>query len=277
MEKKTTPGRPGSSGSSFFREVQIEFLIHELKDPVAIIETGARSLLEKKEKYGSLTPRQEKTLKRVLRSTKKAQEMLRDLLEIGRSEAGSILCCRFQAARVVYDVLLQALETKAADIFEGTREFSQEFEVLDFLCAQGIVLDVDPQLIFTEIFQDEIKFRQILANLIKNALHYRKKRLTIRVGKDSDTLRIEISDDGPGIAPEHHQFIFRRYTQLNACSALSRQSHGLGLAGALILARCLGGDIELTSSRGDGATFCLIIPLAMKNGGGKDAVDQAEG
>ena len=40
---------------SFFREIQIEFLLHELKDPIAIIETGARTLLEKKEKYGALS------------------------------------------------------------------------------------------------------------------------------------------------------------------------------------------------------------------------------
>jgi len=251
-------------GRSFFREIQIEFLIHELKDPIAIIEAGARTLLEKKEKYGVLTPRQEKTLARVLRNTKKTQEMLQDLLEIGRSEAGSFICCRFQAARVIYDVLLQALETKAAGIYEATRELGQEFEVLEFLCRQGIVLYVDPQIIFTEIYQDEIKFRQIVANLIKNALHYRKNRLEIKVSKSRDSLYVDISDDGPGIAPEHHQIIFQRYTQLQACSTLSRHSHGLGLAGAMILARCLGGDIEIVSRKGNGATFRLVIPLAMK-------------
>ena len=264
MKKPIKDNQQTSSNKPFFREIQIEFLIHELKDPIAVIETGARTLLEKREKYGALTLRQEKILNRVLRNTKKTQEMLLDLLEVGRSETGSFICCRFQAARVIYDVLLQALETKAANIFERAREFNQEFEVLEFLCRQGIVLDVDPQLIFTEIFQDEIKFRQIVANLIKNALHYRKERLEIKVSKDLNTLCIDISDDGPGIGPEHHQLIFQRYAQVNACTTLSRQSHGLGLAGALILARCLGGNIELESSKGSGATFRLIIPIEMQ-------------
>ena len=57
----------------FFREIEIQFLIHELKDPISIIETGLRTLLEKKEKFGPLVPKQENTLKRTLRNTKKAR------------------------------------------------------------------------------------------------------------------------------------------------------------------------------------------------------------
>ena len=263
MKKQKKEARPIGEDHSFFREIQVEFLIHELKDPIAIIETGARTLLEKKEKYGALTARQEKTLSRVLRNTRKAQEMLQDLLEVGRSEAGGFFCCRFQASKVVYEVLLQALEMKAAEVFEGTRELDREPDVLAFLGRQGIILEINPQITGTEILQDEIKFRQIVANLIKNALHYRKKRLEIKVGKNQDTLCIDISDDGPGIAPEHHQAIFRRYTQVEVCTPLSRHSHGLGLAGALILARCLGGDIQVKSRKGSGATFRLIMPLDM--------------
>ena len=48
----------------FFRELEIQFLIHELKDPIAIIETGLRTLLEKREKFGPLSPKHENTLKR---------------------------------------------------------------------------------------------------------------------------------------------------------------------------------------------------------------------
>ena len=60
----------------FFREVEIQFLIHELKDPISIIETGLRTLLERQEKFGSLTSKQENTLKRTLRNTKKARSLL---------------------------------------------------------------------------------------------------------------------------------------------------------------------------------------------------------
>ena len=59
---------------NFFRELEIEFLLHELKDPIAVIETGVRTLLEKREKFGSLTPRQEITLKRILRKSIKTKK-----------------------------------------------------------------------------------------------------------------------------------------------------------------------------------------------------------
>ena len=94
----------------FFREIEIQFLIHELKDPISIIETGLRTLLEKKEKFGPLVPKQENTLKRTLRNTKKAREMLNNLLEIGRSESGCFICSHFEPAASVYQAMKDSLE-----------------------------------------------------------------------------------------------------------------------------------------------------------------------
>jgi two-component system, OmpR family, sensor kinase len=54
----------GEKAEQFFREIEIEFLVHELKDPIAIIETGLRTLLERQDKFGALSARQESTLKR---------------------------------------------------------------------------------------------------------------------------------------------------------------------------------------------------------------------
>jgi signal transduction histidine kinase len=69
-----------------------------------------------------------------------------------------------------------------------------------------------------------------------------------------------VRDDGPGIEPDHHELIFRRYTQVKECTLGERRGHGLGLAGALILARSIGGDIRVTSRKGQGATFRLTLP-----------------
>lgn len=252
------------SSGNFFREIEIEFLIHELKDPISIIETGMRTLLEKREKYGPLSPRQEKTLQRTLRNTKKVREMLNGLLEIGRSEAGYFVCRRFQPAKTVYGVLMDTLETMAGNISEHFRSYPEEKETCEFLSDHGIFLDIAPPVADTEMLQDETKFRQIFGNLIKNALHHRKKRIEIKMNQENDLLFIEVTDDGPGIEPEHHQTIFQRYTQIKESSTLSRKGHGLGLAGALILARHLGGDIELNSTRGKGATFRLFLPLTLE-------------
>lgn len=252
---------PETDPKTFFREVQIEFLIHELKDPISVIETGIKTLLTKRDKYGSLSASQEKTLNRALRNTKKAWEMLNSLLEIGRSEAGCFISCRFQPAQVAYETLLEALETKAATIAEHSSQYTGQKEILQYLNSCGISFKIAPQLNEIEMFQDETKFRQIVGNLIKNALHYRKDLLEIKLAREKDCLCVDVTDDGPGIDPEHHQAVFRRYTQVNPGEAVSRQGHGLGLAGALIMAKNLGGNIELTSVKGKGTTFRLILPL----------------
>lgn len=250
---------------NFFRELEIEFLLHELKDPISIIETGMRSLLEKREKYGPLSSRQEKTLKRTLRNTKKIRDMLNGLLEIGRSEAGRFVCRRFYPVKTVYRVLIDTLEIMTNHISEQFRGYRPEGqELCKILSDHGISLDISPQVLETEMFQDETKFRQIFGNLIKNALHHRKVRVEIKIYQKNKCLWIEVTDDGPGIDPEHHQMIFQRYAQIQDCATLPRKGHGLGLAGALVLARSLGGEIELHSTKGKGATFRLILPITME-------------
>ncbi len=250
----------------FFRELQIEFLIHEMKDPFSVIETGVRTLLEKKERFGALSPRQEKTLIRILRNTRRAQGMLNDLLEIGRSEAGCFLCCKFHPTDTIYDVLTDTLEAVLGCVSESEVKRGEQHHLIEFLSHYGILLDIAPPMFHLEMYQDEIKFRQIVGNLIKNALHHRDKRIEIRMAGEKELLFIEVTDDGPGIEPEHHQMIFQRYTRINDRDVPNRRGHGLGLAGALISARSIGGNIEVISSKGVGATFRLILPITLGEG-----------
>lgn len=251
----------------FFREIEVEFLIHELKSPISVIETGIRMLLERREKYGHLTSLQEKTLKRTYRNSKKVRDMLNNLLEIGRSEESCFICCRFKPAEVVYDVLIDVLESMEVSIFEQVGKCTDENERMNFLAGNGIFFGISPQVTQTEMFQDEIKFRQITGNLIRNALHHRNKRIEIKMRQKDDHIFMEVTDDGPGIEPVHHQAVFQRYMQVKECSVVPRKGHGLGLAGALILSRCLGGDIELESEKGRGATFKLAVPITMESDG----------
>jgi len=249
------------SSEQFFRDIEIEFLVHELKGPMAVIETGVRTLLERVEKYGPLTPRQEKILKRSLRNSRKARGMLNGLLEIGRSEAGCFLCCQFQPAKSAYDVLLDALETVTGSEFDQLDRDTDPETVLTFLAPKGISLKVSPQVVDSEMHQDETKFRQIINNLIQNAFHHRREKVEISMNCTDNQIFVEITDDGPGIDPANHEAVFQRYTQVKECTILPRNGHGLGLAGARILARCLGGDIQLESEKGKGATFRLVLPL----------------
>lgn len=247
----------------FFEKLDIEFLIHEMKDPLAIIETGVRTLLERQNKYGALNERQLKTLKRVLRNTHKARGMIYGLLEIGRSEAGGFVLCKFPPAEAIYDALVEAHEAMAGEVPASISRYEGSIPAEGFFYDQQIFLDFSPEASQCQLYQDQIKFGQIAGNLIKNALHHRKKRLDIRLQRQSDLIILEVSDDGPGIDPAHHQGVFQRYQQLAPSSAVSRRGHGLGLAGARIIARLMGGDIHLSSQQNKGATFRLELPLKM--------------
>jgi signal transduction histidine kinase len=247
----------------FFREIEIEFLIHELKDPLAIIETGLRSLLERQDKIGPLTPRQEKTLKRTLRSSQKARQMLNGLLEIGRSEEGCFSFCGFSPAESVQCALLDALETIPGPHQEALPDSPRGQRLGEALGELGIFLEISQTAAAVEIYQDETKFRQILGNLFKNALHHRREKIDIRMDIDSKdgVLVLEVTDDGPGVRAEHSQLVFKRYTRLADTAGFARRGHGLGLAGARIIARCLGGEVTIVSGRSKGATFQVRIPM----------------
>jgi two-component system, OmpR family, sensor kinase len=256
--------RSEEAATGFFQEISIEFLIHELKDPIAIIETGLRTVLEKKDKYGPLTPKQANTLMRSLRNTRKAWGILNDLLEIGRSQSGCFVCRRFTALAALQQALKDALETVTGPASEAIGKYQVEAELIALLNGNHIFLHLPVDAASVEMFQDETKFRQIAGNLFKNALHHRRQRMDVHMEINADRLVVGVVDDGPGIEPGHYELIFKRYTQVKECSMVDRKGHGLGLAGSLIMARSLGGDIEVSSRKGAGATFRLTLPLELE-------------
>ncbi|MFH1982839.1 MAG: HAMP domain-containing sensor histidine kinase [Pseudomonadota bacterium] len=249
-----------NTGERFFQEVEIEFLVHELKDPLSVIETGIRTLLERQNKYGPLSERQQRTLDRVLRNAAKARQMVYGLLEVGRAQASCMTCCRFFPWQAVFSALMAALETFPAGEWAVPGADADDRDIQRFLERSRIDLVISPRAAAMELFQDEVKFRCIAGNLIKNALQYRRERMAVSLDGDADTLVVVVSDDGPGIEPQHHEAVFQRY--LRAGADLSRSGHGLGLACSRILARSMGGDIVLESHRGTGARFRLHLPIS---------------
>lgn len=254
------------NGGRFLEEIDLEFLIHELKDPVSVVETGVRTLLERPEKYGPLTERQEKTLSRVLRNTQKLRSMVYDLLEIGRSEAGYCALSRFESIPVIQRIIIDVLEMSVGGVSDVLRQTTNEKQIAQHLAAYGVYLDIDPAARGQVLCQDEVKFKQIVGNLLKNAMHYRTRRVDIRVSVDGDQFVVAVSDDGPGIPAEHHNAVFTRYVRMGAGSRPDIRGHGIGLAGSLALSRCLGGVITLDSRKGSGTTFTMKLPLRLDRG-----------
>jgi len=245
----------------FFRDINVEFLIHELKDPLSVIETAVRMLIEKPNKYGVLTDRQNKTLQRALKNAKKARDLLADLLEVGRSDAGCFQCFRFDPVAAVDASLLAVLEATENSLWDVLQEIGNNPARSAVLNRHGIFLSYSADPKCGEMCQDEIKFKQIVGNLIKNGLQHRNTRLDISLKKQNDDLVIEVCDDGPGVEENQRELIFKRYTRLSPTVQLSRTGHGLGLAGARILARHLGGDINVESGMRSGTVFRFTVPL----------------
>ncbi len=251
---------PVEDAVTFFKEVNIEFLIHEFKDPLSVIETNTQMLLKHKGSEEKRKKMRQRSLQRILRSTKKARELLGALLEVGRADSVCFNCQAFLVDDLVKQVLLEAVESHASDIFEAVKSIESGDDRFDALARHGIRLEIHPSAAQNMVALDPLKFHQIAANLLKNAISYRRNMVLIQLACKHDEVILAVRDDGPGIALEHHEKIFERYKQVSPWPGVARHGHGLGLAVARILARAMGGDIVLESQLGHGAFFKLTLP-----------------
>ena len=131
------PERSCQTAQRFFHDIKIEFLIHELKSPVAMVETAVRSLLEARELYGELNPKQEKALRRALRNAEKMRCMIYDLLEVGRSEADCFFCQPFNPAQVALEVMAETVE--AAVCRASKNGLTPDITTADELMANNVI------------------------------------------------------------------------------------------------------------------------------------------
>ena len=243
------------------RRIRFNLLIHDLKGPLAVIEAGITSLIERAEKYGPLTEKQKKVLKRTLRNTKITRRLVNDAMEIGRSTEGIIYADRFALSDLIEQALVEVLDLTDYPAAESIKECVSLISLKQILSKKNIVLDIEENLWCQEVCLDEGKIRQILRNLLNNALKYRKRRVEIRIDKNDKFLSISVGDDGEGIPEEYHQRIFECYFQMDMERNRCVRGHGLGLAGVMILVEDMGGRFSLESDAGKGAKFLVEVPL----------------
>ena len=138
-----TPSPEPFTGN-FFKEIDVAFLVHELKDPIAVIESGIRTLLERPEKFGPLSPRQERTLERSLRNSRKARRVLNELLEIGRGEAGCFITGLFRPADAAWNALVEAVESHSEHLANIIARNQKPEGLAAMLRGEGIIFEVTP-------------------------------------------------------------------------------------------------------------------------------------
>jgi signal transduction histidine kinase len=216
-------------------------MTHEFRTPLSSIISMTGILLERMD--GELSPEQEKQTLFIRKSAEGLLELVNDLLDLAKVEAGKI-----------------SINTS-------------EFEVESLLGAQrGVfkpLLANNPRLeliIRSEklapMMTDENKVSQILRNLISNAIKYTERgqvTLSARATED-DCVLFTIADTGLGIAEENLEFIFEDFSQIDSDQQKKFKGTGLGLPLSRKLARLLGGDIWCTSEIGQGSVFYARIP-----------------
>ncbi len=237
----------------------IDLLIHDLVGPLSVASTTASGLLHKADRYGPLTDRQKSALERILRNSRKAQTLIREMLEISRSEEGVFQKEHFPIGEVLRESFLDALEVISPEAAEKVCHVKDQGEFLCLLENHEIFTQISGSYCRSPFCHDRRKIQQIFRNLINNALKYRRRRVNLCVTGDRDLI-VSVEDDGMGIPPGDQQMIFRRFVRLKEPGGIDTPGFGLGLAGVKALVDAMKGEITLVSHEGSGTCFTVRIP-----------------
>ena len=225
------------------RDDLMKMIVHDLKTPLTSILASLELLLD-----GDLGPLTNDQQGMVSDADGKAQELLRlieDLLEIARIEEAALpLSLEAIAPQQLLDEVLA----------EWAVRFQQE----------GASATVDVADDVTVFEADRGLIKRVLANLVQNALTHsaRAVTLTLTARRDPSGVLFTVADNGPGIPPQYHELIFRKFEQVRAPNAPRVRSSGLGLAFCRLVVEQHGGRIWVQSAEGQGSAFHILLPQA---------------
>jgi len=243
------------------KNIQTAHLVHDLKNPVNIIETGARSLLESQDRYGELNARQEKVVKRLLRNALKIRQLANSMLEVDMASMGIVRTNDCTLSAVLKTALVEVFDLVDPDVADALENSRDLVALQQVLRTNEIFLEAEESQLNRTIQIDETKLCLVVTNLLSNAFKYRHKRVFLRCVAEGDSISIAVRDDGPGIPECYHQQIFDQYFQCMKVEGFPVRGHGLGLAGAQALTEALGGSLSLCKSP-QGAEFVVQLRFA---------------
>ncbi|MBL9076971.1 MAG: response regulator [Planctomycetes bacterium] len=229
---------------------------HELRTPLTSI-LGFTDLLADP----SYEPEQHRLfLDTIRRSGRHLLEVLSDILDLSKLEADAV---RIQAETC--DANAMAAEV-AAMLNDQARR-------------RGLELRVEPFATRLGMLADPFRLRQILVNLVGNAIKFTKAgSVVVQVQQAAPTqAQFRVVDTGPGIAPEAQKRLFQPFRQIDDSASRQHGGTGLGLAISRRLARAMGGDITVSSEPGRGSTFVLRLPTSSFPAAAADAAPAQAG
>jgi len=221
----------------------LSYMSHEFRTPLNSILALSRLLLEQTD--GPLTPEQQKQVGFVRQSAETLLEIVGDLLDLAKMEAGR--------------TPVRPSQFNVPALFSTLRGMMKPLQTDD---AVELVFEDPGQL--PHLVTDEAKLAQILRNFISNALKFTiRGEVRVRARQDGDALVISVSDTGVGIPAEAQGRIFQEYVQIENPLQRKVKGTGLGLSLCKKLAGLLGGSVGFESRAGSGSTFWVSIPLGL--------------
>jgi signal transduction histidine kinase/CheY-like chemotaxis protein len=216
---------------------------HEFRTPLNSILALARLLLDRVD--GPLTAEQERQVSYIRRSAESLTELVNDLLDLAKVEAGKL---ELQARLFTIPELFGALR--------GVMKPLQQNEAVELI--------FDDPADAAELFTDEAKVAQVMRNLISNALKFTERgEVRVRAAFDGGLCRISVTDTGIGVAPENHELVFQEFSQVANRLQSRSKGTGLGLPLSRRLAELLGGSLTIASQVAQGAAFTLTFPMIL--------------
>ena len=193
-----------------------------------------------------MSPEQHKQVAFVSVAARELSDMVDDLLDLAKIEAG-----RITISPAWFDMF---------DLFAALRGMFRP--IVD---ASAVDLIFEEPVGLPKLYTDDKKLAQILRNFISNSLKFTTRgevRVSARL-EGHDHVRFAVSDTGIGIAPQLHGALFEDFSQVDSPLQKRLRGTGLGLSLCKRFAQLLGGDVGVQSTPGTGSTFFVIIPLAI--------------
>jgi two-component system sensor histidine kinase/response regulator len=224
-------------------------LVHDLRTPLTIIISSIDYILRHYANGKPLDTDSVKLMETVLASTRGMANLVNDLLDLSKYQAGQML-----------------LTKQTITIHEMIEESLQPF-LLQFK-KKNIELktDVNPEL--PRVEADSGKIVQLMTNLLSNAMKFTPDNgvVSIKVEKEhstetnSDNIKVSVSDSGVGIKPEEVPLLFEQYRQVSSSTKTKEKGTGLGLAICKLIMQAHGGTITVASELNVGTTFTFTLP-----------------